>query len=247
MENDILQRLYQIEKRYKNLKRLLGLFSGTLVMAILSLSFTQEDKFDLIRARGIIIEDEKGRDRILIGAPVPASGDRVRTDTASVRKYWASQFKDPAQYMNWYKTYKNTADGIVFLIAQGFDVVQVGDDLSDPNVGNRLFRFNGILWNNQSGWERGGAGVNTTADGKSRPAIGLDDDSGEALHMISLEDGSKGIIIADENGSFRIGLAKKEGAVFQNKGSFAGIKYFYRNGKMVLEQKMDTAVTQTGQ
>ena len=115
MENEILQRLQEVESRYKRTKRLfLGFFSITLV-AILGFGFTQVEKFNIIRAKGIIIEDENGRDRILIGSPIPFSKDRVRTDTTLVRKYWAKQFKNPNQYMEWYKKYKNSAEGIVFI------------------------------------------------------------------------------------------------------------------------------------
>ncbi|MFZ2784164.1 MAG: hypothetical protein WAZ36_07180 [Sediminibacterium sp.] len=240
MENEILQRLQEVESRYKRTKRLfLGFFSITLV-AILGFGFTQVEKFNIIRAKGIIIEDENGRDRILIGSPIPFSKDRVRTDTTLVRKYWAKQFKNPNQYMEWYKKYKNSAEGIVFMNEKGFDVVQVGDNLSDANIGKRMFRSTGILWNTQTGWERGGAGVNTTDDGKSRPTIGLDDDAGEALHMICLEDGSKGIVIGGENGSLRIGMANKAGELFQNKGKFSGIQYFDNNGNLLWEQNIDS-------
>jgi hypothetical protein len=239
MEDEILQRLQEVESRYKRIKRLFYSFISLTLVAIFCFSLIQVEKFGIIRAKGIIIEDENGKDRILIGSPVPNSKDRVRTDTALVRKYWASQFKNPNQYMEWYKNYKNSAEGIVFMNEKGFDVVQVGDNLSDANLGKRMFRSSGILWNTQTGWERGGAGVNTTDDGKSRPTIGLDDDSGEALHLICLEDGSKGIIIGGENGSLRIGMAKKEGEIFQNKDKFIGIKYFDNNGNLVWEQNMD--------
>lgn len=240
MEIEIInEKINQIEKKYNRLKNVFTAFVTVFLVAVITLSFKQLEKFDIIRAKGIVIEDVKGRDRILIGAPLPYSKNRVRTDTALVRKHWASKFKNPDQYMNWYKNYKNTADGIVFMNDKGFDVVQIGDDLSDPNVGKRLFRSTGILWNTQDGWERGGAGVNTTNDGKARPTIGLDDESGEALHLICLEDGSKGIIIGGENGSLRIGMAKKEGELFQNKGDFTGIKFFDNEGKIIWEQKID--------
>lgn len=239
MEKEILQKLQDLENRYTNMKRLFRVCISVALIGIFFLGFTRVEKNGIIRTKGIVIEDETGRDRILIGAPIPFSKDRVRTDTALVRKYWASVFKNPDQYMEWYKKYKNTADGIVFMNDKGFDVVQVGDNLSDANVGTRMFRSTGILWNTQTGWERGGAGVNTTPDGKSRPTIGLDDESGEALHMICLEDGSKGIILGDENGSLRIGMASKEGALFQNKNSFTGIKYFDNKGNLVWEQNMN--------
>jgi len=37
----------------------------------------------IIRAQGLVITDAQGHDRILIGAPVPASKDRARKDSAS--------------------------------------------------------------------------------------------------------------------------------------------------------------------
>ncbi len=74
-----------------------------LVIAFITLSFTRTNRFELIRAKGIVIEDANGKDRILIGAPVPDSKHRVRTDIVLVRKYWASEFKNPDQYMGWYK------------------------------------------------------------------------------------------------------------------------------------------------
>jgi hypothetical protein len=240
MNNEIMERLLLVEKRYLRLKTVMISSSVLLMISFISLSFADNRSTgEIIRTKGIIIEDSAGRDRILIGSPIPYSKDRVRTDTALVRKYWASKFRNPDQYMGWYKDYSNTADGIVVMNEKGFDIVQVGDKLSDANVGKRMFASSGILWNTQTGWERGGAGVNTTADGKSRPTIGLDDDSGEALHLICLEDGSKGIFIARGNESIRIGLGKANGDLFESKTAFAGIQYFDSTGKLLWEQKLD--------
>lgn len=239
MDKEILEKLQQIEKRYRNLKYLLAGFITITVITLISFRYIHVKKSDIIRVKGIIVEDENGKDRILIGSPVPHSKYRVRTDSSLVRKYWASQFKNPDEYMEWYKGYKNSLNGIVFMNEEGFDEVLVGENLSDANVGKRMFECNGIIWNNKKGWERGGAGVNTTDDGKSRPTIGLDDDSGEALHMICLEDGSKALIISDEDGSIRIGMSKKPGELFQNKESFTGIKYASNDGKLVWEQHMN--------
>lgn len=81
MENEILQKLQKLETRYKKLKRLFWSFSALTLVTIFCFGFTQIEKFGIIRAKGIIVEDENGRDRILIGSPVPFSKDRVRTDT----------------------------------------------------------------------------------------------------------------------------------------------------------------------
>jgi hypothetical protein len=38
------------------------------------------DRFNLVRVRGLVVEDAAGRERILIGAPVPAVKGRKRRD-----------------------------------------------------------------------------------------------------------------------------------------------------------------------
>lgn len=240
MEQQILKKMQQMEKRYNNLKRLFIGFICISMAAFISLGFTSIDKFGIIRVKGIIVEDDSGKDRILIGAPIPNSKDRVRTDTAKVRKYWASQFKNPDQYMEWYRKYKKSSNGIVFMNEEGFDEVLVGEKLADPNVGVRMFEMSGILFNNKRGWERGGAGVNTLENGKTRQGVGFDDDSGEAMHMMTFEDGSKALVIGNEDGSLRIGMSKKPGELLKNKEPFTGIKYFNTDGKLLWEQKIDT-------
>ncbi len=246
MENNLEQEFLKLKKSHESFKRAHLRFKRatvsiiiTCLVGILTLSFTKTNKFDIIRAKGIVIEDAKGKDRILIGAPIPQSKDRVRTDTTLVRKHWASQFDDPNQYMGWYKRYKNTSNGIVFMNEEGFDEVLVGDDLADPNVGVRNYKISGLLVNNKKGWERVGAGVNTLENGKTRQGFGVDDDSGEAMHMVTIEDGSKALIIADENGSLRIGMAKKTGELLQNKEKFTGVKYFNNKGELIWEQQMN--------
>ena len=66
MEKDIFKQMQEIESRYKRMKQLLiGFVSITLVGGF-CLAFTTTNKLDLIRTKGIIIEDENGKDRILI-------------------------------------------------------------------------------------------------------------------------------------------------------------------------------------
>lgn len=196
----------------------------------------QGNRFDIIYARGIVVEDSTGRDRILIGAPIPASADRVRTDTARVRRHWARNYNNPDQYMKWYSGYRHSAYGMVVLNEEGFDRVQIGDKLSDPNSGRRMFEAAGIMWNDREGWEKGGAGVNTTKEGQSRSVMGVDDDEGEAVHILALEDGTKGLSIGGANGRLMIGMSKKSSPWFQNKEAFTGLKFFDPEGKLVWEQ-----------
>lgn len=192
----------------------------------------------IIRTRGIVIEDSNGRDRILIGAPIPYSPSRVRTDTTLVRKYWSKNFPDPDQYMKWYSTYRNSAIGMVVMNEEGFDRVQVGDKVADPNTGQRMFESAGIFWNDKEGFERGGAAANTTKDGKSRSIIGVDSHEGEAVHLMALEDGTNAISINGEEGHLLIGSSKKDGQWFENKKPFTGMKYFDKKWKLIWEQEM---------
>ncbi|MCG2616898.1 hypothetical protein LZZ85_21555 [Terrimonas sp. NA20] len=59
------------------------------------------------------------------------------------------------------------------------------------------------------------------------------------MHLICLEDGSKGIIIARGKESIRIGLGKANGDLFESKGHFAGIQYFDSTGKLLWEDQLD--------
>lgn len=241
MDKEILHKIQHLENRYNNLKRIfLGFICITLI-PLFFLGFSQNEKFGVIRVKGIVVEDGKGRDRILIGAPIPHSKDRVRTDSMKVRKYWSKNFEEMEnQYMEWYKKYKHDSEGIVIMNEEGFDRVLLGDKLSDPNTGQRMFEFAGILWNDKQGWELGGAGVNTTKNGKSRSIIGVDSEEGEAVYLIALEDGTKGVVVNGENGKMLIGMSKSNGKLFKTKDKFIGIKYFNNSGKLIWEQSIDT-------
>ena len=222
----------QLKKQVRLLK-LYVLISTALTLILLFSSFRQTaDRFGIIRAQGIIIEDSAGRDRILIGAPLPYSDDRVRTDTAMVRKHWAKRYPNPDQFMQWYKDYNHSGIGMAILNEQGFDKVMIGEKLADPNSGKRMFEPTGMFWNDDEGWERGGIGVNKTKDGKYRSAVGLDDETGEAVHLVTLEDGTKGLIIGSEKGRMLLGRSPK-GGFFGSKEEFSGIQYFDAQGKLI--------------
>lgn len=238
---DLLRyRLEKLEKRNKQLWFTAISILGLGLIGIINYAFTIKEKpIGILRAKGIIIEDSLGRDRILIGAPIPSSKHRVRTDTNKVRRYWASKFQKPDEYMGWYKNYRHSAIGMVVMNEQGFDIVQIGDKLSDANMGRRMFDNSGILWNDNNGYEKGGAGVNTLEDGTSRTGVGLDGaDGAEAVHMMAFEDGTNALIISGKNGRLMVGMSVKDG-LFQNKTDFTGIKYFNNEGQLLWEQEMN--------
>ncbi|UPT69863.1 MAG: hypothetical protein M0D53_12060 [Flavobacterium sp. JAD_PAG50586_2] len=71
MEKEILERLQEAEIRYKKMKILFWGFLSPTLIAIFCLGFTKIEKFDIIRTKAIIIENENSRDRILVGFPIP--------------------------------------------------------------------------------------------------------------------------------------------------------------------------------
>ena len=239
MEKEVLSRLNRLEKSYNRLKVISISAVLLLLVAFFGLGFTNVDP-EIIRTKGIIVEDENGRDRILIGAPIPFSKDRVRTDTALVRKYWADEVRaDPDQYMKWYSEYYHGTEGIIIMNEQGFDRVLLGDKLADSNVGTRLFEAAGITWNDEMGFERGGAGVNTSEDGTTRAAMGLDNPNGEAVHLVSLEDGTNALIMGGKKGRLMIFISEEGGMLSQDSLAFSGIKYFNNQGELIWEKQMN--------
>jgi hypothetical protein len=79
--------------------RLLVIIALLAVIALAAMSLLRKPDA-IVRVQGIVITDAQGHDRILIGAPVPASKDRTRKDDAS--------------------------DGIIFLDKIGTDRLAVG-------------------------------------------------------------------------------------------------------------------------
>ena len=149
----------------------------------------------VIRARGLIIEDEAGRERILIGAPVPEAANRVRTDEARVRGAWASRYPDSDAYMGYYQNYNHDTNGMLILSEDGFDRLAVGDPTPDPNIGRRIAPSTGMVINDAEGFERMGYGVKPM-DGRYRVSLGLDTDRiAEGLVLILDDDGPRGILV----------------------------------------------------
>lgn len=245
MEIEITNKIESLELKYKKLKSIFIVSISILLVSIIGFGFSKPEVFDLIKAKGIIIVDENGKDRILIGAPIPHSKNRVRTDTSLVRKHFASKIypENPNKYMEWYKSYRHSAFGMVILNNEGMDVLQIGDQLSDPNVGRRMFLPTGILLNNQNGLEVGGFGAHTFEDGRSGVALGLDDPGNgrEALHALVLSDGTRALIVQDDKGKLVLGFGKPNNNIFKTADSisFVGAKYFDKKNNLLWEQKMN--------
>lgn len=181
------RRIEQLETHVRVLRRTVGLLA-VVVLATAAMAFTRAQS-DVIRVRGIVVEDAAGRERILIGAPIPEARNRVRTDSARVVQTWATRFPDPDAYMGYYADYRHSVHGILVLDEHGFDRLAIGDSTPDPNIGRRIGPATGIQINDEAGFERSGYGL-LTVGGRNRVVLGLDSDRGTEGVTLSLVDGS---------------------------------------------------------
>lgn len=204
----------QLDKQKKRLNKLVLL--AALLLLILSsqflFSFREYDGNKVLRARGIVIVDDEGRERILIGAPLPAARNRVRTDTARVRSLWAHKFGNASQYMKWYQDYDHQSNGILILDEQGFDKVCLGDGVPDANIGQRIGKQTGLVFCDDEGFERGGIGVINVGKKQNRVVMALDGENGtDATGISVMEDGETGFFAGGKGYRMFLGASPAEG------------------------------------
>ncbi len=185
----------RLKKQIRRL-RVCVAFLGAAVLVLIGTVFsTLEKHADVLRARGLIIEDDQGRERILIGSPIPAAKNRVRTDLNRVREIWGKKF--PEKYMEWYRGYQNDMSGLLILDANGFDQVAVGDPVPDPNVGKRIAPSRGLVINDEEGFERSGYGL-LKVENHYRVVLGMDNAQGqEGATLFLMDDGPVGLELQD--------------------------------------------------
>ncbi len=204
-----------VEMRIRLLERRLYLAYLIIIIAILIQvgSFTLspshasnesiESADKVIKTRGIIIVDDQGRERILLGAPIPAAKNRVRTDLARVKELWGKRF--PAKYLDWYKEYNHHVNGMLVLDQNGFDRLVVGDQVTDPNIGKRIGTQTGLIFNDEEGFERGSFGLIKVKD-KYRVALGMDYKGKEGATLSLHDDGPVGLNIRNNKTSNYFGF-----------------------------------------
>lgn len=179
MDNEI-----RLQKQLRRLQVCLA-FLTIAVLVLIARAFNTVEKHDgVLRARGMIIEDDQGKERIL--SPIPEAKNRVRTDLTRVREIWGKRF--PEKYMEWYRSYQNDMNGILILDANGFDRVGLGDPVPDPNSGKRIAPSSGFVINDEEGFERSGYGLLKVAS-RYRVVLGMDNAQGQEGATLFLEDG----------------------------------------------------------
>jgi hypothetical protein len=210
------QTLSFLQKRYGHIERRLRILQTGVVLGLgLLLVFvwtalharpaSADDSGQVLRLRGLIIEDAQGRPRILIGAPVPKVAGRKRQDDTN---------------------------GLILVGENGADRVALGVPTPSPQVkGQVVKRISpgaGLVIDDPNGNERGGMGVLDSGRGVlcldypdpiAREAVCLavvpeagfagvavnapSGDNGERAEMAVLKDGTSILKLADTNGEER--------------------------------------------
>lgn len=211
-EIEILKR--QLAQQTKRLNKMVQIATLILLLCLSQflISSTEFEGNKILRARGIVIVDESGKERILIGAPLPAANNRVRTDTARVRKLWSKRFGNADQYMKWYKDYNHQANGILILDENGYDRVCLGDGVPDANIGQRIGKQTGLIFCDDAGFEKGGIGVINVGEKKNRVVMALDGENGtDATGISVMEDGETGFFAGGNGYRMFLGASPADG------------------------------------
>lgn len=208
-------RVLRIERQL----RFLTAYAATLTLLVVMLGVSAfgpgSDEPGIIRALGVVIVDAEGRERILLGAPVPEAPHRVRTSMDRVREVWGPRF--PAAYVDeYYPTYRHDMNGLLILDENGFDRLVLGDPTPDPNIGRRIARSSGLLINDAEGFERSGYALLKVND-RYRVVLGLDSERGTEGVVLALEDGGmSGLFIQNREGQILLGTDPVDGMVDEN-------------------------------
>jgi len=132
-------RIRSLENETRCLRRLCWILAA--VLLVIGVSVTVSSSVDaqssprVLRAHGIVIEDDQGRARLILGAPLPEVHERKRQGSLT--------------------------NSIVFLDDQGNDRLTLGegpDPQAQGKVLHRIATFFGVLIHDNNGNERGGYG-----------------------------------------------------------------------------------------
>jgi hypothetical protein len=170
--NGLVQRLERLERFARRVKA-----GAVLIFVLLAALFFVEKSLvasssngNILRVRGIVIEDSTGVPRLLLGSPIPNEG-RKRHDSVT---------------------------GLVLLSEDGTDRLTIGTadyDQVNGTLQHRIASGIGLLLNDANGNERGGFGFLDNG----RVTLGLDRAHGEegAFLTVDDQDGFAGVVVKD--------------------------------------------------
>lgn len=201
-----------VKNQFKQLKRTNTLL---MVLLILMISFLLYDKLEtneqpgVLYAKGLVILDEEGKERILIGAPIPKSKDRIRDDLKKAQAVWGEELELNKEW-DWFEEMNHDCYGMLILDENGHDRLALGSPTPDPNIGIRIAPSTGLEINDEKGYERSGYGL-MPINGKNRVALGLDSPNSEEGAVFAMyEDGTVGLSVFDAKLKRAMFLGKSE-------------------------------------
>lgn len=190
----------------------------TLALAVFQFHYGSDR---ILLAKGLVLQDSEGRERILIGAPIPKARNRVRTDFSRAMKVWGNRL--PKEYGEWYQSYRHDMNGVLILDEKGFDRVAVGDPVPDPNIGKRIAPSTGIVINDDQGFERTGYGL-SKVEGRNRVVLGLDSARGQEGVVLALfDEGPLGLTVQEGDRRIYLGISPHESTVTGEAEPFHGL------------------------
>lgn len=175
---------------------------------------------DILYAKGIVIVDEEGKERILIGAPIPKSKDRIRDDLDKAKKVWGEELELNKEW-DWFEEMNHDCVGMLVLDENGHDRLAMGSPTPDPNIGIRIGPATGIEINDEKGYERSGYAL-MPVNGGNRVALGIDNPGSEEGAVFSmLEDGTVGLSVYDSMKKKGLFIGKSEAKSYYTPGEEA--------------------------
>ncbi len=165
----------RLERRVRVLEAALSVTVALLlILGLSAMGGESRQRREVLRVRGLIVEDAQGRPRVLLGAPIPNTG-RKRQDEAI---------------------------GMLVLGENGADHVTIGSPAPPPQiqgrVGRRDAKLAGMIIHDLEGNERGGFGYLDN----DRVVLGLDygGRTREAVVLHVMENGTAGISLTPRDG-----------------------------------------------
>ena len=188
----------------------------------------------IIKTKGIIVVDEQGRERVLIGAPIPQAKSRIFTDKTKALAAWKDKMPENAKfYWDKFDELHKDAVGMLVLDENGFDRVAVGDQLPDANTGKRIGSATGLTIHSEKGYERAGFGTIKSGD-NLQVGLGMDADYGEALNLFAIKGFGVGLRINDSKNEAVFGSL--EPGKLNNKSNQPFSGYIFSQGNEVKHQ-----------
>ncbi len=213
-------RLARLERQVRRIRMYAAAVTLGIAVLLVAGASGPSPESDVIRVKGIIVEDSLGRERILIGAPIPPAANRVRTDSARVARIWGPRF--PPEYLDWYQDYRHEMNGMLVLDPSGFDRLAVGDGVPDPNIGKRIGRSTGVIINDSLGFERSGYGL-LSVDGEDRVVLGLDRGGAESVTLMVDDEGRAGLFAGQGSRRLVLGAMPSEEVGLAGEEPFFGL------------------------